>query len=134
MKRIVFAALALSLSAISLATEESASEAALTTDEIEALIKEKAAEQLKIVDKQLRMIDYFLDTYYKDYNFKEEDAHEYVSNPINTYMLIKRTSMEWPQLKKVLFNKTLDENYTEMKRLYDLLPEDRKNNLGKNEV
>jgi len=39
-----------------------------------------------------------LDTYYKNYHWTEEDAEEYVSNPINAYVLIKRTALEWPRV------------------------------------
>ena len=34
-----------------------------------------------------------LTKYYSNYNYTEEDAAEYVSHPINTYVLLKRTSL-----------------------------------------
>ena len=69
------------------------------------------------VNRQIRAIDRFLEANYKDYNYTEADAHEYVSNPINTYMLIKRTSLEWPNIKKVVFNETAEREYDEIRTL-----------------
>lgn len=85
------------------------------------LLNEKMRIHAKAVEKQIKALDTFIDTYYKDYNFTEEDAHEYVSNPINTYMLIKRTSLEWPRLKHILFNDSLDKQYEEIIKLSDAL-------------
>ncbi len=34
-----------------------------------------------------------LNKYYSNYNYTEDDATEYVSHPINTYVLLKRTSL-----------------------------------------
>ena len=36
-----------------------------------------------------------------------DDVDEFVSNPINTFTMIKRTSLYWPALKKHLFNETI---------------------------
>ena len=69
------------------------------------------------MNRQIRAIDRFLEANYKDHNYTEADAHEYVSNPINTYMLIKRTSLEWPNIKKVVFNETAEKEYEEIKQL-----------------
>eukprot|EP00095_Tigriopus_kingsejongensis_P000177 maker-scaffold487_size158652-snap-gene-0.42 protein:Tk00177 transcript:maker-scaffold487_size158652-snap-gene-0.42-mRNA-1 annotation:"af495541_1prolyl 4-hydroxylase alpha-related protein ph4" len=77
-------------------------------------LEAKMASHASAVRRQIKVLDNFLNTYYSDYNYTKEDAHEYVSNPINTYMLIKRTSLEWPQIKKVLFNDTLDRDYEEI--------------------
>ncbi len=71
-------------------------------------VRERVKAYVGNVDRQIRALDYFLDTYYQDWNYTEADATEYVSNPINTYMLIKRTGLEWPNVKKVLFNETAE--------------------------
>lgn len=80
----------------------------------EAILRAKMEGHLSAVDRQIRVLDNFLDTYYKDYDYTEADAKEYVSNPINTYMLIKRTGMEWPVVKAVIFNSTLDQEFKEI--------------------
>ncbi len=68
------------------------------------------------LDRQIRALDHLLETYYRDWNYTEEDAHEYVSNPINTYMLIKRTGLEWGNVKKVLFNETAEAEAEQVKK------------------
>ena len=56
-----------------------------------------------------------------------EDAEEYVSNPINTFALIKRTALWWPQLNGTLFNNAteskLDETIALLEK-YDISEED----------
>ena len=54
-------------------------------------------------DRQIAALDKLLDNHYKDYNFESVDSEEYVSNPINTYVLLKRTGVFWPKTKQVLF-------------------------------
>ena len=59
------------------------------------------------IEEQMNMVDTFLNTYYKDHNYTEADAEEYVSHPLNTFSLIKRTAIDWPKVKERLFgNKT----------------------------
>ena len=52
--------------------------------EQEQLLAKKIQSHLVGVERQLQTLDNMLNTYYKDYNYTEEDALEYVSNPINT--------------------------------------------------
>ena len=70
----------------------------------------KLQEQLESVQKQIKTLDWFLDTFYGEgyENYTEADAEEYVSNPINTYCLLKRTALHWPRVKSVIFNDTVD--------------------------
>ena len=67
-------------------------------------------EQLISVQRQAKVLDWFLDTFYGEgyENYTEADAEEYVSNPINTYCLIKRTALHWPRVREVIFNDTVD--------------------------
>ena len=63
---------------------------------------------------------------YKDHNYTAQDAEEYVSNPINTFALIKRTAYMWPNLKHALFNQSeakLDEMISLLEK-YDISEED----------
>ena len=85
-----------------------------TLSETEKTLRTKLESHIAAIDDQLKGLDYLLNHVYKGYNFTEEDAHEYVSNPINTYMLIKRTSMEWGAVKKVLFNDTAEAEFNEI--------------------
>ena len=36
-----------------------------------------------------------------------DDVEEFVSNPINTYTMIKRLTLYWPSVRDHLFNQTL---------------------------
>ena len=75
-------------------------------DELQYLMQE----QLISVQRQAKVLDWFLDTFYGEgyENYTEADAEEYVSNPINTYCLLKRTALHWPRVKEVIFNDTVD--------------------------
>lgn len=73
-------------------------------------------EQLIAVQKQVKILDWFLDTFYGEgyENYTEADAEEYVSNPINTYCLLKRTALHWPRVKEVIFNDTVDQQMEDL--------------------
>ena len=85
---------------------------------------DKLESHLKTVEKQLKALDWFLDTNYKNYNYTEEDAEEYVSNPINTYVLLKRTALYWPQVKAVIFNQTAEKELDELIEILDKFPDE----------
>ena len=36
---------------------------------------------------------------FQNHNYTEDDAVDYVSNPINTYVMLKRTAVHWPRVK-----------------------------------
>ena len=38
-------------------------------------------------------------------NVTEKEAAEYVAHPVNTYKMIKRAALQWPQVKKKVFDK-----------------------------
>ena len=88
-----------------------------STRDIEHLFKSEEQlqlmmqEQLMAVQRQVKILDWFLDTFYGEgyENYTEADAEEYVSNPINTYCLLKRTALHWPRVKEVIFNDTVDQ-------------------------
>ena len=80
----------------------------------EQVLREKMQWYLEQVDRQISTLDSFLHKYYDNFNYTEEDVAEYVSNPINTYMMIKRTAVEWPKVREVVFNKTLDSELEEI--------------------
>ena len=80
-------------------------------------MREKTRWYLEQVDRQISTLDTFLHKYYLNFNYTEEDVPEYVSNPINTYMMIKRTAVEWPKVREVVFNKTLDSALEEIIKL-----------------
>ena len=93
----------------------------LSFQDQEQILAQKIQKHIVGVEKQLQTLDKLLDTYYKDYNYTEEDAFEYVSNPINTYMLIKRTALEWPMAKKVVFDEAMDKEFEEIEYLANFL-------------
>ena len=82
-------------------------------------------EQLISVQRQAKVLDWFLDTFYGEgyENYTEADAEEYVSNPINTYCLLKRTALHWPRVKEVIFNDTVD---NQMEHLLEVMNETSK--------
>ena len=77
----------------------------------EMLIKEKLKEYLGQIQKQIDSLNYFLDTYYGFNETLFDEPKEYVSNPINTFVMIKRTGMVWPEMKKMLLNQKINETF-----------------------
>ena len=66
------------------------------------------------------MVDVFLNTYFENHNYTEEDAEDYVSHPLNTYSLIKRTALDWPAVQNKLFG---NETKEKMEKILDSLNE-----------
>ncbi len=80
-----------------------------STDELRKLfaterrLHDKLRRYLEQTDKQIAALDELLDKHYADYDKLEgEDAAEYVSNPINTYSMLKRTGLHWPMAREAL--------------------------------
>ena len=46
----------------------------------------------------------------QNHNYTEDDAEEYVSHPLNTFSLIKRTAIDWPILKDKLFGDNIHDH------------------------
>lgn len=113
----------LSVSAASTSEAVSSSEAASASTE--TLFQQKLDSHIAGVENQLRVLDALLENYYKDYNYTEADANDYVSNPINTYMLIKRTAVEWPAVRKVVFDPKMDEELKEIEELAKKMQEEK---------
>lgn len=80
----------------------------------ERVLGEMTERYLAQVDRQIAALDGFLNKYYSDFNYTEDDVAEYVSNPINTYVMIKRTAVEWPKVRAIVFNETLDSELEEI--------------------
>ena len=74
----------------------------------ERVLREKTERYVTQVDRQIAALDGFLNKHYADFDYTEDDVAEYVSNPINTYVMIKRTAVEWPKVRAIVFNETLD--------------------------
>ena len=62
-----------------------------------------------------------------------DDVEEFVSNPINTYTMIKRLTLYWPSVRDHLFNQTLidqwDDFLDEVKSFNELLQQDQNNQI-----
>ena len=78
-------------------------------------LDEKLQAQIKIIEDQIKHIDWYFDV---GYNHPEkpimDDVEEFVSNPINTFTMIKRTAIYFPKLMKHLFNETIAEKYEDI--------------------
>lgn len=84
----------------------------------------KLEEHLADVDSQLETLNWFLDTFYKNHNYTEDDAVDYVSNPINTYVMLKRTAVHWPRVKAKVFNETSAKRLDELIEMLESFPKD----------
>lgn len=73
-------------------------------------------EQLKIIDDQLVHLDWFFKVGYHHQgdDMIMKDTDEFISNPINTFTMIKRLAVYWPKLKAHLFNQTLIDNWDQV--------------------
>ena len=81
------------------------------------VLREKTERYLSQVDRQIAALDSFLNKYYAEFEYTENDVAEYVSNPINAFVMIKRTAVEWPKVRAVVLNETLDSELEDIIKL-----------------
>ena len=72
-------------------------------------LDEKLEKQLSTLQNQINHLDWYFKVGYfnEGDNMMMDDVEEFISNPINTYTMIKRLTLYWPQLRDHLFNQTL---------------------------
>ena len=86
--------------------------------EHEKLVIEELEKHIQNMDDQIDKVDKFIEKYFSDYNYTIEDAEEYVSHPLNTFSLIKRTYLDWPAVTEKLFGQEAE---TQLQQLTDLI-------------
>ena len=74
-----------------------------------ASVEAKLERQLKVLEGQIDHLDWYFKVGYYNHedNLMMDDVEEFVSNPINTFTMIKRLTMYWPSVRDHLFNQTL---------------------------
>jgi predicted PurR-regulated permease PerM len=75
-------------------------------------LEDKLENHMNTIEHQLKQIEWYLKVgYHNQDNLMMDDIDEFVSNPVNVYTMIKRTSKYWPHLKNQLFNDTANEEW-----------------------
>merc|ERR1719510_2427235 len=82
-----------------------------TTDE---KINEKIDRYLDLLQTKKKAIEKFLKDNYSDFNHSDYTPEEYVSHPINAYMLMKRTTVIWQAAKKDILDPSSVDLYKEI--------------------
>ena len=77
-------------------------------------VNEKVERYIKLLEKKRDAIDKFLVENYSDFNHSDFTPEEYVSHPINAYMLMKRTSVMWQMAKPDILDTSSDELWKEI--------------------
>merc|ERR1711994_609997 len=79
-------------------------------------INEKIERYLELLQKKKTSIEKFLTDNYSDFNHSDFTPEEYVSHPINAYMLMKRTSVIWQMAKPAILDTSSDELWKEIEQ------------------
>merc|ERR1712241_392679 len=82
----------------------------------DAVLDEKIERYLKLLEKRRDAINKFLQENYSDFNHSDYTPEEYVSHPINAYMLMKRTSIMWQMAKPVILDTSSDDLWREIEK------------------
>merc|ERR1712218_266132 len=77
-------------------------------------INEKIEQYLDLLKRKRDAIDKFLKDNYSDFNHSDYTPEEYVSHPINAYMLMKRTTVIWQAAKKDILDPSSVDLYKEI--------------------
>ena len=97
-------------------TDEVVAEDNENTLVLDDAVNEKIERYLVLLEKKKAAIDKFLVENYSDFNHSDYTAEEYVSHPINAYMLMKRTSVMWQMAKPDILDTSSDELWKEIEQ------------------
>merc|ERR550534_905597 len=78
------------------------------------VINEKMERYEELLKRKRDVIDKFLKDNYSDFNHSDYTPEEYVSHPINAYMLMKRTTVIWQAAKKDILDPSSVDLYKEI--------------------
>ena len=93
------------------AYEEMEKEDEVTTTALDTRIKQ----HLDVIQDQINAIDwYFKEGFTNPDAYLQEDIEEYISNPINVFVMIKRGALYWPYVKDKLNNQTMFDEWDQM--------------------
>lgn len=91
------------------------SSADIDIPEMEKNLELKLVQELKTIQDKIDHIDWFFKVgYHNQEKPIMDDIDEFVSNPINTYAMIKRLSVYWPPLQDHIFNETATGQWDEL--------------------
>merc|ERR1712227_894904 len=79
-------------------------------------INEKMEQYIKLLKRKKNAIDKFLRENYSDFNHSDYTPEEYVSHPINAYMLMKRTTVIWQNAKHDILDPASDNLWAEIEQ------------------
>merc|ERR1711994_910065 len=85
-------------------------------------INEKIEQYLDLLQKKKTAIEKFLKDNYSDFNHSDYTPEEYVSHPINAYMLMKRTTVIWQAAKDDILDPTCEKLWEEIQEDMKSLP------------
>ncbi len=72
-------------------------------------------DHLDVVDNLIKTIDWYFKEGFTDTDaYLQEDIEEYISNPINVFVMIKRGALYWPKLKSKLTNQTMLQEWDQL--------------------
>merc|ERR1712115_194770 len=77
-------------------------------------LSDKIERYIKLLEEKRDVIDKFLQENYSDFNHSDYTPEEYVSHPINAYLLMKRTSVLWQAAKPGILDATSEELWKEI--------------------
>merc|ERR1711936_1569721 len=80
------------------------------------VINEKMERYVGLLKRKRDAIDKFLKDNYSDFNHSDYTPEEYVSHPINAYMLMKRTTVIWQMAKPAILDTSSDELWKEIEQ------------------
>merc|ERR1711953_543992 len=87
-------------------------------------INEKIDRYLDLLQTKKKAIEKFLKDNYSDFNHSDYTPEEYVSHPINAYMLMKRTSVIWNHAKHSILDPAADKLWDEIQEDMKSLPKE----------
>merc|ERR550534_472652 len=78
------------------------------------VINEKMERYEELLKRKRDVIDKFLKDNYSDFNHSDYTPEEYVSHPINAYMLMKRATVIWQAEKADILDPSSEDLYKEI--------------------
>ena len=74
---------------------------------------------LKVEEDRIIKVKQYIEAYEEVQNLAKNDVDKYIGNPLNSYLLIKRLTSDWKEVKNLMSSKVTEDSFANMTDSYE---------------